>query len=170
MVSRACMANPYCADNRFCTDHFVRQAHANEGQIATSDTSCLLICAEMTDNKWIETRDVVETLKPGKFKLKGRLDRVINSGGIKIQPEKIEQVFRSISPLPLFVAGVPDDFWGTKVVLFVESSELISFEAVDRFLSSHEIPKEIVCLPFFIKTSSAKIDTVKTVALYLNSL
>jgi O-succinylbenzoic acid--CoA ligase len=138
-------------------------------QIATSDTSCLLISSPTTENKWIETRDVVELISPGKFKLIGRLDRVINSGGIKVQPEKIEQAYRSICHLPLFVAGIPDEFWGEKVVLFVESVAMLDLPSLDHLLVSYEVPKEIVCLPSFIKTASAKIDTLKTVALYLNS-
>jgi O-succinylbenzoic acid--CoA ligase len=139
-------------------------------QIAQNDEDCLLICAPVTDNKWIETRDVVEWVAEGQFTLKGRLDRVINSGGIKLQSEKIETVYRSLTSLPLFVAGIPDAFWGQKLVLFLESSSPVSINLETASLSSAEIPKEIIYLPAFIKTASAKIDTAKTVALYLNSL
>ncbi|MFM6942173.1 MAG: AMP-binding protein [Aquirufa sp.] len=139
-------------------------------QIAQNDEDCLLICAPVTENKWIETRDVVDILESGGFTLKGRLDRVINSGGIKLQPEKIEAVYRSLTSLPLFVVGIPDAFWGQKLVLFVESSAPVSFDEPKELLATFEIPKEIICLPSFINTTSAKIDTAKTVALYLNSL
>ncbi|MHA8093901.1 AMP-binding protein [Aquirufa lenticrescens] len=138
-------------------------------QIAQNDEDCLLICAPVTDNKWIETRDVVEWVAEGQFTLIGRLDRVINSGGIKLQPEKIETVYRSLTSLPLFVAGIPDAFWGQKLVLFLESSSPVSINLDTELLSFAEIPKEIICLPSFIKTATAKIDTAKTVALYLNS-
>ncbi|MFM2400615.1 MAG: o-succinylbenzoate--CoA ligase [Bacteroidota bacterium] len=141
-------------------------------QIALSDTSCLLICSVLTENRWLETRDVVEMEEPGKFRLVGRLDRVINSGGLKIQPEKIEGVYSSLTKAPLFAAGIPDEFWGAKVVLFVESAEFIVFDRdyIQSRLASHEVPKEIVILPSFIKTTSGKIDTAKTVTLYLNSI
>jgi O-succinylbenzoic acid--CoA ligase len=139
-------------------------------QIAQNDVDCLLICAPVTENKWIETRDVVQLQESGRFTLKGRLDRVINSGGIKLQPERIEAVYRAMTSLPLFVAGVPDLFWGTKLVLFVETADTVSFDVAEGVLASYEIPKEIICIPNFIKTASAKIDTAKTVALYLNSL
>lgn len=141
-------------------------------QIAVSDTSCLLICSVVTENKWIQTRDLVEITANGQFLLIGRLDRVINSGGLKIQPEKIEGVYSSLTKAPLFVAGIPDDFWGMKVVLFVESVESIVWDTdfIDSHLASSEVPKEIVYLASFIKTASAKIDPTKTVALYLNSI
>lgn len=139
-------------------------------QISQNDQGCLLMCASVTDNKWIETRDIVELKTDGQFILKGRLDRVINSGGIKLQPEKIEAVYRSQTSFPLFVAGIPDAFWGQKLVLFLESASPVAINLEIAPLSSAEIPKEIICLPSFIKTASAKIDTVKTVALYLNSL
>jgi O-succinylbenzoic acid--CoA ligase len=141
-------------------------------QIAHNDENCLLICAPMTENRWIETRDVVEIVEQGHFKLTGRLDRIINSGGVKIQPEKIEEVYRSLIEAPLFVAGIPDEFWGQKVVLFVEVTQMPIYDekAVQERLNSYEVPKQLVCLPSFIKTPSAKIDTLKTVALYLNSI
>ena len=139
-------------------------------QIAQNDVDCLLICAAVTENKWIETRDVVQLQEPRRFTLKGRLDRVINSGGIKLQPEKIEAVYRAMTSLPLFAAGISDAFWGSKLVLFVETAEAVTFNVTEDLLASYEIPKEIICLPTFIKTASAKIDTAKTVALYLNSL
>jgi O-succinylbenzoic acid--CoA ligase len=139
-------------------------------KVAVNEQDCLLICAQVTDDKWIETRDVVEINQEGMFKLLGRLDRIINSGGIKLQPEKVEQFYRSKTPLPLFVAGIPDVFWGSKLVLFVESSEILSFDDTHNPLSSYEIPKEIIFLPSFIKTATDKIDTAKTVALYLNLL
>jgi O-succinylbenzoic acid--CoA ligase len=141
-------------------------------QIAQNEENCLLICAPMTENRWIETRDVVEIVESGRFKLTGRLDRIINSGGIKIQPEKIEEVYRTVIDAPLFVAGIPDEFWGQKVVLFVEASQMPLYDekVVQERLNSYEVPKQVVCLPAFIKTPSAKIDTLKTVALYLNSI
>lgn len=139
-------------------------------QIAQNDENCLLISAGVTENKWIETRDIVQMQAPGQFTLTGRLDRVINSGGIKLQPEKIEAVYRAMTTLPLFVAGIPDAFWGSKLVMFVETAETVSFDVEVDLLASYEIPKEIICLPTFINTTSAKIDTAKTVALYLNSL
>ena len=141
-------------------------------QIAQNEENCLLICAPMTENRWIETRDVVEIIEPGRFKLTGRLDRIINSGGVKIQPEKIEEVYQSIIEAPLFAAGIPDEFWGQKVVLFIEASQMPLYDekSVQERLNSYEVPKQVVCLPSFIKTPTAKIDTLKTVALYLNSI
>jgi O-succinylbenzoic acid--CoA ligase len=141
-------------------------------QIAVSDTSCLLICSALTENKWILTRDLVEISAPGRFILTGRLDRVINSGGLKIQSEKIEQVYNSLTSVPLFVAGIPDEYWGMKEVLFVESVDSIVWDTdfIQSKLTAAEVPKEIVYLASFIKTASAKIDPTKTVALYLNSI
>jgi hypothetical protein len=43
-------------------------------------------------------------------------------------------------------------------------------KVVQERLNSYEVPKQVVCLPAFIKTPSAKIDTLKNVALYLNSI
>lgn len=141
-------------------------------QIAKNDQDCLLICAPVTENKWIETRDVVDRIDTNHFQLLGRLDRVINSGGLKIQPEKVENVYSLQTACSLFAYGLTDAFWGQKLVLFVESESPLLWDetAIMAKLGSQERPKEIIYLPSFIKTASAKIDTSKTVTLYFNSI
>mgnify|MGYP000346598232 CR=1 FL=1 len=57
-------------------------------------------------------------------------------------------------------------------MVFVEAPQMPLYDekAVQERLNSYEVPKQVLCLPSFIKTPSAKIDTLKTVALYLNSI
>ncbi|MBI3482279.1 MAG: AMP-binding protein, partial [Bacteroidetes bacterium] len=84
------------------------------------ERGCLCIKANHLDREII-TNDLVTLISSQKFKWLGRIDNVINSGGIKIIPEKIESVLEKIfDSLQIkkrfFVAGLPDEKLGQRVV------------------------------------------------------
>jgi O-succinylbenzoic acid--CoA ligase len=64
--------------------------------IKLTNESCLMIKSKTTDDQWITTNDVAEIINGSSFVLHGRIDNVINSGGVKIQLEKIEKVAESV--------------------------------------------------------------------------
>jgi len=134
--------------------------------IKQNEAGCLMINAPMTNNKWITTNDKVQMLGDTKFTWLGRVDFVINSGGIKIQAEalekKIEKYFRDQKQEKrFFIAGMPDEKLGEKVCLFIEGDEVdIEFlkSNLKRLLSKYEVPKEIFISRKFYLTESGKVD------------
>ncbi|MBC8321986.1 MAG: O-succinylbenzoic acid--CoA ligase, partial [Candidatus Marinimicrobia bacterium] len=101
------------------------------------------------------TNDIIELESDNSFRLLGRFDNVINSGGIKIIPEVVEaKLADKIPNRRYFIAGIPDNSLGEKVVLVVEGDEMdISFLKLDKY----EQPKEIYFIPQFVETESGKI-------------
>ncbi len=147
--------------------------------IDKNENSCLKIQSFLTDHQWLETNDLVEIISEKSFQLLGRADFVINSGGFKIQPIKVEtlcQDFFSDKNLScdLFLFGIEDAFYGQKAVLFV-NQELaqVYFTELKNYLANHldskEIPKECIFVPNFQINSNGKIDRIKTVNLYFNN-
>ena len=146
-------------------------------EIAKDERGCLKIKSGVTGNEWLVTNDMVELVDADKFRLIGRIDNIINSGGVKIQLEKIEQavegIFRDIDFYGRFFAyGVPDKKLGQKLVMVVESKMPLSDgnELGLRFsekLSKFEIPKEIFFVEKMIETPTGKIDKIKTVNVYV---
>jgi len=61
--------------------------------IAVDDRGCLVISAPHLGGR-IVTNDRVELIGSNRFRWLGRWDRVINSGGVKLMPEKIEADLR----------------------------------------------------------------------------
>ena len=59
-------------------------------EINIDERGCLKLRGTITNNKFIQTNDIVE-IKKNKFKWIGRADWVINSGGVKIFPENLER-------------------------------------------------------------------------------
>ena len=120
----------------------------------------------------LETNDVVEMTGPRSFLLKGRSDNVINSGGIKIHPEEIEEVLSAHISKPFFIAGISSEELGETVALFVEQPDLREEGESELMKIVHEIkidrrlkPKSLVLIPRFIYTASGKINRKETMKL-----
>lgn len=133
---------------------------------------CLQITAPHLGVKALSTNDMVQLLNPQQFIWQGRWDNVINSGGIKLIPEEIEKKIGHLE-FPFFLTGLPDERLGEKLTLVIESRKihaLNSFDAYFQYLGPYEKPRELICLPEFVRTETAKIARTKTMETYFNSL
>ncbi len=154
--------------------------------LGIDDRSCLHITAPATNNQLVQTNDVVDLLTavdPNRFSLLGRADRVLNTGGVKVRPEQveaiIEQAFRQRGhAIPrLFVAGLPDDRLGQRVVVFVEVMNNEEWtienewglirETIRQEAGPFAVPKELIRVAHFAETESGKIDRNQTSNVYL---
>jgi O-succinylbenzoic acid--CoA ligase len=114
------------------------------------------------------TNDVVQLISDRQFVWLGRFDNVINSGGIKLHPEIIEEKLSKIIKNRFFVAGIPDDTLGEKLILCIEGLEdelLLKKLRNTTLLSKFEIPKEVYFANVFLETPTKKIQRTKTLNL-----
>ncbi|MDO6807744.1 AMP-binding protein [Zobellia galactanivorans] len=129
--------------------------------VTTDERGCLVIDAPLVSNETIHTNDMVRLTSEKTFKWLGRLDNVINSGGVKLFPEQIEAKLASIMENRFFVAALPDEVLGQKLVLLVEgvqeTAQLRNKIANLTSLKKFELPKEIFTVEAFVETSSGKI-------------
>jgi O-succinylbenzoic acid--CoA ligase len=142
--------------------------------VSQDERGCLVVTADFLPNA-VVTNDLVEILAPGKFSWIGRWDSVINTGGVKVVPEKIERelglIFkRNNVPHRFFIAASPDEKLGSKVVLVLEgvqfSSESLSrsLDELKSAVSAYELPKEVLTMHEFALTESGKVDRNQTLA------
>lgn len=112
----------------------------------------------------LETNDCVSLYPDGSFVVKGRVDNVINSGGVKIQIEEDERQLQGVLSFPFAITSVPDSFYGEKVVLLAEHPELSAKETdeylvlLKQTLPRYHAPRDIVFVPFLPRTENGKID------------
>jgi O-succinylbenzoic acid--CoA ligase len=156
-----------------------RQAHYTllEGvKMTTDERSCAVIDPNLPGLPPVVTNDVVERLTPTTFRWLGRADNMINSGGVKIQAEKIEglveKIFGNLNVKKrFFVTGLPHPELGESVVLIVEGSPLPDqtenhlTQFLQHSLSKYERPKSIRYVPSFAETPTGKIDKRLTLTL-----
>ncbi len=128
---------------------------------STDDRACLVIAAAKVSDHSIVTNDVVHLISKTEFEWLGRYDNVINSGGVKLFPEQIETKLVPILNRRFFIAGVPDEKLGQKVVLVVEgaidSEKLMQSIGEEECLERFEIPKNVYVIPKFVETETGKI-------------
>lgn len=125
--------------------------------VSSNENNCLVVHAKKINPEPIVTNDIVEIVSDTQFVWLGRFDNVINSGGIKLIPEKIEEKLSTHIPRRYFVYGQADDVLGEKVVLYVEGEPIAIDEEVFSVLDKYEKPKNIVFIPKFTVTATGKI-------------
>lgn len=108
----------------------------------------------------IETNDCTEVISSYKFRILGRSDNVIISGGIKINPERVEEELSSSISTPFFITSVPDDKWGEMVVLVAEAEETMREDlenACKCLKNGYERPKKIIIKSALNYTQNGKL-------------
>lgn len=140
-----------------------------EVKIRTDDRDCLIINAPSTDSKDIVTNDIVEIYDSTTFKWIGRFDNAINTGGIKINSELLEEKISLILhdhkiSNNFFISSLPDEKLGEKIVLFLEADQVTdTFKGeLKKRLSKFECPKEVFIINKFQYTDNSKINRLAT--------
>lgn len=133
--------------------------------ISKDKRSCLVIDAPKVSDEAIITNDVVELISSTKFIWKGRIDHVVNSGGVKLHPEEIEQKLSDVIHDRFFVVGIPDEILGEKLILLIEGEKHQITSRHFSKLSRFEIPRATYFIPKFLETGTGKINRHKTLDL-----
>lgn len=125
---------------------------------------CLEVSYPGITSGTIASNDLVEISPSGSgFKWLGRIDNVINSGGIKIIPELLEQGIREWLGHDCLILSEPDEKLGESLVLVVESVAPeppvdMWMEVLQSKLSAYEVPKRIVTIGEIPLNTSFKPD------------
>jgi O-succinylbenzoic acid--CoA ligase len=125
--------------------------------ISENERHCLVIDAHKVSSEPVVTNDVVEIINETTFKWLGRYDNVINSGGVKLFPEQIEEKLSGAIERRFFVKGMPDEKLGEKLVLVVEGAPYEIDKAIFSELGKYESPKDILFVEKFPETASGKV-------------
>jgi O-succinylbenzoic acid--CoA ligase len=138
--------------------------------ISKDVNDCLVIEAPNLTEEIVFTNDVVQLISDRQFIWLGRFDNVINSGGVKLHPEIIEQKLSKLIKNRFFVAGIPDEKLGQKLILCIEGAGdegLLKKLRSSTLLSKFEIPKEVFFADAFVETATKKIQRTKTLNLII---
>lgn len=130
--------------------------------VSLNSDGCLVIDAPLVCSEPLVTNDIAEikqqetsshssdassSLKTSSphvlFRIKGRKDNVICSGGIKIQIEDVENLLRQHLDAPFLLAKKKDEKFGEIAVLVTESGDLEGVEAICRqVLPKYWVPRQ----------------------------
>lgn len=125
--------------------------------ISYDERNCLVIHApKIIAEETVVTNDLVELINENQFKFLGRIDNVINSGGIKILPEQVEQKLDGKLDRRFFITSKEDKELGEKVILVVEGEKTEIKNSIFDVLDKYEHPREIIFLSKFKETENGK--------------
>ena len=132
-------------------------------EVDSDDRYCLRIRGEVTDHNWLETNDVVDLIDEKQFYWRGRFDNIINTGGIKINPEEIENAIflklKSMKHDSFYVSSEADVKFGKRLILVIEGKEIEKnlLLILKDILPEHHAPTKIIYQNEFKRTLSGKI-------------
>lgn len=136
-----------------------------DGGIGQDENGCLTISLPRYSNHPIVTRDIVKMYDSQSFEWLGRLDNVINSGGIKIQAEEMEKKILQQNILPFgsfYISSIKDEKFGQRPVLvttatFIQKDNELILKNVNALLNKHEQVERIIILDKFEYTVTGKM-------------
>ena len=109
--------------------------------LSLSDEGCLVIDAPEVCPGALVTNDIAEIRPNGSFRILGRKDNVICSGGIKIQAEELERQLSKYVRVPYLITKRPDPKFGEVVVLLTEGSVDEARQVCERILPKYHQPR-----------------------------
>lgn len=128
-------------------------------RVQLNEEGCLVIDAPLVTPHPIVTNDIaeIETVPHTRFKIKGRKDNVICSGGIKIQIEEVEDLLRPHLSCPFFLAKKKDVKFGEIAVLVTEDEQVNEVKQIcQQVLPHYFIPKEYIHVNHLPMTETGK--------------
>ena len=131
-----------------------------------TDEGALAIHAPAVCADELVTNDIAELRDDGRFRILGRRDNVINSGGVKIQIEAVEAQLLPVMPCAFQITAAPDEHYGEAVVMLAEGQgDAAELEAQFGVLHAYSRPKRIFFVPELPRTGSGKPDRAHARAL-----
>ena len=125
-------------------------------EVSLSDDGCLIIHAPEVCPQTLATNDIAELRSDGRFRILGRKDNTICSGGIKIQAEQLERQLRPHLRVPYLISSRPDEKFGEIVVLLTEGSVDEAREVCQRILPRYHQPRHYVHVDHIPQTETGK--------------
>lgn len=147
----------------------LRRVEASEGEFHTlpgisvgvDERGCLEISFDSGER--VVTNDLATVDNERGFFIDGRYDHVIITGGRKVNPFDVERRIAREIDCAFVISSMPDEKWGNKIVLKMEGdsageeADRCLIEKMKTLLHPWEVPKEIIRIDKFERTSNGKI-------------
>lgn len=127
-------------------------------EVSLNQDRCLVINAPEVCAEPLTTNDIAEIDGDGRrFRIRGRRDNVVCSGGIKMQIEEIETKLQAHTDIPLMITKRADEKFGETVVLLAEYNDMEPLKALcHKWLSQYELPHDYIYVERLPLTETGK--------------
>ena len=142
-------------------------------RLSLSPEQTLVIDAPLVSDERLTTNDVADLRPDGSFVILGRKDNIVNSGGVKIQVESVENQLRSLIPVPFALTSVPHPKFGEALTLLIRQDmpdkDRLQRE-ITQVLPKYQQPKYILFVDGIPLTETGKISRAECKRVALQKL
>lgn len=126
--------------------------------VSINADGCLVIDAPTVCALPLTTNDIAEIAADGRrFRIRGRKDNVICSGGIKLQIEEMEAKLRPYINVPFLISKRSDPKFGETVVMIAETNDIESLKTICKErLNKYEQPHKYIAVDSIPTTETGK--------------
>ena len=126
--------------------------------VPTNAAGCLVIDAPAVCAHPLVTNDIAEIAPDGRrFRIRGRRDNVVCSGGLKLQIEEMEARLQPHLNVPYMISKRPDDKFGEAVVLLAVTDDMESVcEVCRKHMPRYEQPRYFLAVSELPMTPTGK--------------
>ena len=125
--------------------------------LSLNDDGCLVIDAPLVCPDRLVTNDLAELRPDGRFRILGRRDNTVCSGGIKIQMEEVERLLTNHLAQPFIVTKCPDERLGEALVLLTESTDTAAIARIcEQVLPRYWQPRRCLHIDHIPLTATGK--------------
>ncbi len=140
-------------------------------RLSLSPEETLQIDAPLICDTVLTTNDRVELLPDGRFRMLGRLDNVINTGGLKVGLEELEDHLAPYLSSPFMITTVPDARLGEAIVLLLSSPEkVVERRELKKILPAWQVPHYILSVSALPWTGNGKPNRVAAKKMALEAI
>ena len=139
-------------------------------EVSLDDNGCLVINAPEVCATTLTTNDIAEIAPDGRrFRIRGRRDNVICSGGIKLQIEEMEAKLQPYMHVPFIITKRPDCKFGETVVMLAQTSDMNTVKKIcSKVLSRYEQPHHYIQVDHIPTTETGKPARAKAMEMALD--
>ncbi len=141
-------------------------------ELRLSEENRLIVHVPVVVDEPVVTNDMAEIMEDGTFRILGRKDNAINTGGIKVQAEEVEAKIRPYIKGNFAITSLPHPKLGQAIVLLIEPTADPGTvrETVRKLLPRYQQPLHILTVKAVPQTGSGKTDRVATKKLAMEML
>lgn len=134
-------------------------------EVRANNKNQLIINSKKLEIENLVTNDKVKILSNKEFLFLNRTDNIINSGGLKINPEEVEnKILKLLGDNNFFVDKIKNDKFGEEIILIALKKIKINLlkESIKLLKDKKIQPKRIYFVDKFILNDNQKIDKLKS--------
>jgi O-succinylbenzoic acid--CoA ligase len=130
-------------------------------EVNVNTMDCLEVFHPFILPEKLVTNDIIDCIDSSKFIFLGRKDHLINTGGLKLNPEKLEKEWSLFLPFKFILAGEDDAVLGQRIVMVLEPECAITKAQIIQLFHGNSIAVKFIPKVFYLAKTWNETDSLK---------